>query len=262
MLATSDVRSLLSVLAEIREIGADPQAWRGHLAGFLESHLGCRAVVLSELQPRRDGRGARAVCTDIVSVVDRATTGAAAADPERFFREVFWFDHRADRSLDRLIPLYGTDFSRTRPSLVDDATWHRSPIANERWRPNDCGDFLMSARHVASQACSALALYRPWRDRAFDERELTIVDLLHDELQRDFAIVDGPRLGPRARSVLALLETGASEKEIAADLGLSVHTTHDHVKAIYRAYRVRARPELMARLAGARRGRVRLATSA
>jgi DNA-binding CsgD family transcriptional regulator len=262
MLTTPDVRALFNVLAEIRELGADPRAWRAHLAGFLETELHCRAVVLSELQPRRTSGTRRAICTEHVSVVDRVTTGAAAADPDRFFREVFWFDHRADRSLDRLIPLYGTDFTRTRPCLVDDATWHRSPIANERWRPNDCDDFLLSARHVGGHACSALALYRPWRDRAFGERELAILDLLHDELRRDFAVGMGPRLAPRARAVLTLLETGSSEKEIAADLGLSVHTTHDHVKAIYRAYGVRARPELMARLATARRGRVRLAISA
>jgi DNA-binding CsgD family transcriptional regulator len=41
---------------------------------------------------------------------------------------------------------------------------------------------------------------------------------------------------------------GRSEKEVALILGLSRHTVHEHVKAIYRAYGVRSRAELMSLL--------------
>jgi DNA-binding NarL/FixJ family response regulator len=40
--------------------------------------------------------------------------------------------------------------------------------------------------------------------------------------------------------------TGLPEKEIAADLGQSFHTTHEYVTAIYRKFGVKNRPALMA----------------
>ena len=60
------------------------------------------------------------------------------------------------------------------------------------------------------------------------------------------------RLRPRHRQTLDWLLTGASEKEIAAALGLSVHTVHQYIKAIYRSHKVRSRAQLMARLAAGR----------
>lgn len=52
-------------------------------------------------------------------------------------------------------------------------------------------------------------------------------------------------LTPAQRDVLHLLLTDKTEKEIAAALGQSVHTTHTHVKDIYRKYNVRSRAGLM-----------------
>jgi DNA-binding CsgD family transcriptional regulator len=53
-------------------------------------------------------------------------------------------------------------------------------------------------------------------------------------------------LRPRHRETLEWLLTGATEKEIAAGLGLSVHTVHQYVKAIYRRFGVTSRAQLMA----------------
>jgi LuxR family maltose regulon positive regulatory protein len=54
-------------------------------------------------------------------------------------------------------------------------------------------------------------------------------------------------LAPRTRQVLERLLAGDSEKQVARALGLSPHTVHDHVKAIYRTLDVASRGELMAR---------------
>jgi DNA-binding NarL/FixJ family response regulator len=59
--------------------------------------------------------------------------------------------------------------------------------------------------------------------------------------------------------VLSLLQTGQSEKQIAADLEVSPHTVHDYVKALYRIHGVSSRSELMAQLAKAARPQVLLA---
>ena len=52
-------------------------------------------------------------------------------------------------------------------------------------------------------------------------------------------------LTPSERKVLRLLLTKASEKSIAAQLGLAVSTTHQHVVALFRKFAVRSRAELM-----------------
>jgi DNA-binding CsgD family transcriptional regulator len=54
-------------------------------------------------------------------------------------------------------------------------------------------------------------------------------------------------LSRRVTETLEQLLGGASEKEIADRMGLSAHTVHQYVKAVYRAFRVRSRAELMAR---------------
>lgn len=59
-----------------------------------------------------------------------------------------------------------------------------------------------------------------------------------------------PRLPPRTREVLELLLKGRSEKEVARELGLSVHTVHVHVKQLYRKLEVTSRGELLARCLG------------
>jgi len=60
------------------------------------------------------------------------------------------------------------------------------------------------------------------------------------------------RLPPRLRRVLELLETGASEKEIADLAGLSYASAHQYVVQIYRRAGVSSRAQLMARLAAGR----------
>jgi len=47
--------------------------------------------------------------------------------------------------------------------------------------------------------------------------------------------------------VYQLLLGGLSYKQIAARLVLSQHTVHNHIKAIYRALRVKSRAELFAK---------------
>lgn len=49
--------------------------------------------------------------------------------------------------------------------------------------------------------------------------------------------------------VFDLLVEGLVEKEVAARLGISAHTVHDHTKAIYKALSVSTRGELIARWA-------------
>ncbi|HTO96771.1 MAG TPA: LuxR C-terminal-related transcriptional regulator, partial [Myxococcales bacterium] len=44
---------------------------------------------------------------------------------------------------------------------------------------------------------------------------------------------------------------GRSEKQVAAQLGLSLHTVHDYVKGLHRRLGVQSRGELLAATSGA-----------
>ena len=52
-------------------------------------------------------------------------------------------------------------------------------------------------------------------------------------------------LSPRERSVLGSLLHGASEKQIASDLGMTTGSAHQVVVRLYRKFGVQSRPELM-----------------
>lgn len=64
-------------------------------------------------------------------------------------------------------------------------------------------------------------------------------------LSHGLTIAKSP-LTPVERQVLRSLLTGQAEKQIAADLGQSYHTTHDYVTAIFRKFGVNNRAALMA----------------
>ena len=89
---------------------------------------------------------------------------------------------------------------------------------------------------------------------ASDSRLVALSSVLRDshtlrQSYGDAGSIDGIsaryHLSQRRKDVLALLLFGLPEKSIATRLGLSRHTVHEHVKAIYRAMLVTSRAELM-----------------
>jgi DNA-binding CsgD family transcriptional regulator len=263
MLHADDVRALLRLLGELRELGACSTAWRAHLTSSLQRLCGCRAALALELvfpgdPPLVDHSRAR---RSVANVVDFSDSGVDAGDRRRFHEDLIPYDHGADDTFQGAVPLYGTRFTRSRQQIIDDARWYRSSIANERFRPHDVNHFIISTVPVTPHTCASLGLFRAWRDPPFGAREQLLVELINEELGREWLRGLTPSLSPRQREVLEHLARGASEKEVAAALELSTHTVHDHVKALHRAYGVRSRGELVAR-ALASRPRVRLATVA
>jgi DNA-binding CsgD family transcriptional regulator len=266
-LSLSDVRALLRLLGEVRELGGSPGAWRGHLAEQLSQLCGARAVVSSELSPRTpqsDAQQAAASagsCQAAITPLAVAHAGLDEGNAASFFHDVIWHDHAKDHTLHRLVPLYGSTFIRTRADLADDTTWYASALASDRFRRHDCDDFILAMCAVpgAGVICS-LELFRPWGAARFAARERLLVQLVQEELSRDFEASAAPlrRLSPRQRQVLALLQRGHSEKQVAAELGVSPHTVHDYVKALYRSHGVTSRGELLAQLTAAPRPLARL----
>jgi DNA-binding NarL/FixJ family response regulator len=65
----------------------------------------------------------------------------------------------------------------------------------------------------------------------------------------------GAALSPREQEVLDLLSQGHLYKEIAASLGISYETVHNHIRRIYEKLQVRSRSQAVAKYFGTRAGR-------
>ena len=122
--------------------------------------------------------------------------------------------------------------------------WEGSAFANEHARPAGLDHFMGSIRMIGAHRGEGIALMRERSDRPFDQEAHEVLAVYMHEAPRFFATTPGP-LPPRLRRVLEALPTAASEKEIAAQLGLSPHTVHQYVKVLFRRYRVHSRMELV-----------------
>jgi DNA-binding CsgD family transcriptional regulator len=144
----------------------------------------------------------------------------------------------------------GTTRVLLRQQAVDDATWERSWMVNEVWRPIGVEHRLLGVQAVDAVSESCIGFDRGPRERPFAERER---DLLHLFLlgglgfHRERAHAPArPRLTAREQAVLRLLLTELSEREIGAALGLTPRTTHQYVVAILKKFGVKGRVGLMA----------------
>src|SRR5262249_6901013 len=88
----------------------------------------------------------------------------------------------------------------------------------------------------------------------FDDEAKNLVRLFHLECYRQLdprrngvtARATIESLPPRQREALDCLLRGDSEKRAAAKMGVSPHTLHNYVKALYAAFGVSSRAELLA----------------
>lgn len=83
----------------------------------------------------------------------------------------------------------------------------------------------------------------PWHESSHDRpARVHVPSLAHQE---------GRPLTPREHEVLDLLARGATDREIAHELGVSVHTVHNHVHNVYLKWSCTRRAHLIARYYGA-----------
>ncbi len=276
-LSFGDVRALLRLSGEVRELGGDPEAWRRHLLaelcrlcggtlGVAFEHWTPRGVSLEDV--RHEWSYVKCVDRD-PSPTERSLRNAHVVD-SGFATErdrAYYYEHiyQGDTFDD---PAWGGIFTRVRaengPSdgfthtsdeLVDRRTWDTSPFVQERARACGLGHYVLSTRFLYGLGCIVgVQIARPWGEKPFTLREAALVELAHAELGPSLRR-SGPagvaELAPRYQRVLAPLLEGKREKEVANVLGLSPATVHEYVKRLYRHFGVSSRTELSARLRGA-----------
>ncbi len=132
-------------------------------------------------------------------------------------------------------------------AVFDPREW--SPFANPL-RDAGLRDPVFATAHAGG---SVFLLHRPLDRPALSPADSNLLRLFVSEVARRAKCIELPsaaraeELTPRLRVTLGWLLRGASEKEIACQLDLSVHTVHQYVKALYRTLGVTSRPQLMAR---------------
>jgi DNA-binding CsgD family transcriptional regulator len=156
-----------------------------------------------------------------------------------------------------LNPLAASVISRTRAGgvtigrrseFVTDRDWYRSPYVNEfrrAWRIDGTIEGfvrLPSGRSIGIVQC------RGWGGRAYTEVDRALVELYIEACARYLFPPESARsLSPRQREVRRWLLDGAAPKQIAAQLGISIHTVNEYIHGIYCAEGVTTRAELLAR---------------
>jgi DNA-binding CsgD family transcriptional regulator len=183
---------------------------------------------------------------EIKPILDFGWAGAA----ERTTFMSFFEGEQLDDPLTGPCARLRSSATASRQQLVADREWYRSPNVNELRRRGRLDDCIYSHLRLDEPGRAiGIAFHRPWGDLPFGERERAIVDIFHrtQPLYNRHSSLDrrGANLSSRQDQVLAALQAGDSEKEVAARLEMSIHTVHTHVKNLYERFGVSSRGELL-----------------
>lgn len=146
--------------------------------------------------------------------------------------------------------------------------WFASDAYRAYYSECDRDDAVYVAFPLNADAESYFSFFRDHDQPAFatEERDalayaLRGIKWFHRKLMLSHGLlVAGTPLTETERRVLQGLLGGQTEKQIAAELGQSPHTTHGHVTSIYRKFGVRNRPALTALWLGTGRSTSRTLT--
>jgi DNA-binding CsgD family transcriptional regulator len=178
-------------------------------------------------------------------------------DDERFARLMHAVNHpemeQFVRPFSEELARTGTHLTRLRQQINSDDSFLGSQ-AEQAWLKAKIGPVMISCKPLPAGGFSSIGIYRNADQPLFSERESRIAHILLSEVPWLHLQAWPTELGesatqlfPRLRTVLNLLIEGWSRKRIAAELGLSIHTVHDYVKAIYEHFGVHSQSELLVR---------------
>jgi DNA-binding CsgD family transcriptional regulator len=247
-LTLANVRAVLRLVGECRDLGYDPGEWGRHLHDGLCRLTGTRVGVGGEL--RAPGRGAPG---ELVTLTHAGMGPAESAAVDDFVRHPGFGAHPVSAVLDGWA---GRVVARTRRQLVPDTDWYRSLCYEQFHRPMERDHCLVSPYRLSDGSLHLITLHRTAGEHDFSPREQRLLLLAHVEIGRLMGPVlvraddqySPARLPPRVRETLACLLDGDSEKQVALRMGLSRTTVHQYVTALYRHYQVASRAELLARV--------------
>ena len=148
----------------------------------------------------------------------------------------------------------GVHLTWTRRQMDSEDHFSREGV-RELWHEAGVGDLMISSCPLPSGDISAIGIYRHVGEELFDGRDARMAHIVLAEVpwlhetgwSADAKDALLPNLSPRRRAVLNLVLEGHPRKEMAASLGISVHTLDGYVKDIFRHFRAHSQAELIAR---------------
>lgn len=147
----------------------------------------------------------------------------------------------------------GTHITRLRQQIDSENRFPKSEVY-KLWREADLAPLIISMRPAANGQSSAVTLFRNFDRPLFKEREnrlahmmLNSVPWLHDEAWPNHPRRRVGALSPRMHTVVNLLLQGMSRKQIAAEMGISIHTLNGYIKDIYTRFDVHSQSDLIRR---------------
>src|SRR5215813_5183901 len=236
------LREKLALIHEARHIGRGSEQSL-HLVRGIERIVGAAMSsigVYGNFGPNRKGR---------IEENTTTTDGTAA--------RVWAALHQRGTSLSPSLRALANQSEAQRPvavrrrELLQDQEWYGSEYFVDYYGPCGFDDYVKTMRPLGNGRVATMSLNRAAGDRPFTEEDRNLLAVFQEEWLRlrtaQEKESDGPRISRRQREVLDALLRGASEKEVAWELGISQQTVHTHVKSIYLAYGTRSRAELLVR---------------
>jgi DNA-binding CsgD family transcriptional regulator len=248
-LRARDYRTIIRLIGECRDLGADPVAWRLHLLTELCAESGSRV-----------GAGGEATGMASEQFIPLSTVDVGWENDGQRQAMIDWMQMQSGcRAPTGLLP-WGRPVTDSlilsRDDRFTDDEWYRSVQFCDYVRRSELDHLIISLQPVAfgSDHYCGLMIFRTLGERRFSPRHKLFLTTLHQEIAplvgRQLAAAHEPsalQLSPRLRQVLDCLLEGDSEKQAAARLNLQPQTVNQYVKTIYRHFRVNSRAELMAR---------------
>ena len=244
----ADAVRAFRLLGELRELGADPVAWRTHLLEGLTALLGAQVGLTGEME--------LPYTLNHMRPANPIDFGWRGASERQAWRDYFSrLDISDDPTWHTLYPHAGRPLTKFRDQFMPPSQWYRCEHVQRYRRVSGVDSFIISQRPLPwLKRDHLIYILRGWEEKPMQVRQARILKMFHDEfvimLQRDAlkAHTDSRLngLSPRLRQTLGLLLAGHTEKAIAVQLALSRHTIHQYVAMLYRRLQVCSRAELMA----------------
>jgi DNA-binding CsgD family transcriptional regulator len=253
-LTHADLRAAFHLVSDLRESRHDPAVMQRLLIDGLAHLLGSTCGFACEVSNWRPAGDLR-----ITSMTPDSASNGAVAELVRGMEVTnsLWEDPSFAEGVQRTAPVESVPFYQlaTYEELRDRYPWVlelKGNIAHVdhllAWHRT--GDDLRDIRGVSIHRWGK-------RERRFGQRETALAHVVFAELNWLYTSgrLDPPVAGltdlpPRLADVLGLIRTGLAPKQIAAQLGLSIHTVRDHIKRLYARAGVGDRGAFMALLSG------------
>lgn len=140
-----------------------------------------------------------------------------------------------------------------RPQVFSDEEWAAVPAMRRQLERGGWKSWLHCVRYSARDTWSNLFLLRNSDQPEFSLSEAALIDFamtnvkwLHATTQESLPPEAFVGLTPRQHTVMLMLLDGLARKAIAHQLGIAEHTVGDHIKAIFRHFKVGTTTELAA----------------